>query len=455
MLKIRPTDDVPFERKTLHLKQVRFANLDEIEQIALTFFSPGYSEGTGFRRYQPTKDSPLHVGVERGFEFIRDENQARRFAGDFSLPRSRYHTVCLDNSGRDGGLLINEVKTYSKPQESGHVHVFDSTSGEPRVETLKDKLNYHGPALFFMPEESGHFPNPIRQIIDRDGALRGSQLAFIVPLSVGTVDFERLIDLRMPATQDWFVKAFTRLENDSPSMPVFASKGPLDDFEALLPTLLAQELGGGNGATQIAGAWLRCLGADAAVFPSARADLHVTIEDGLLTDWYGWNLVDYRSAPPPTLQAFVDFSPEWDRRPTAHADLLNPAGNNGSPQQYTHVSVTREHTGRNAGSLQVQGVETARSLYHDFALWTYFTGNMEEDLGHELINITFLLASDGNRRVYIDQVVGVARTFMLAIHGSGQAKHALRAASADPRLAGEVADAGRTLVRFFALCDPD
>ena len=80
MFKIDRSQGVPFDRKSLCLKQVKFSDLYEIEKIALGFFAPGYADASGFRKYQPTKASPLHVVAEKGFEFIRDENPARRFA---------------------------------------------------------------------------------------------------------------------------------------------------------------------------------------------------------------------------------------------------------------------------------------------------------------------------------------------------------------------------------------
>ena len=112
----------------------------------------------------------------------------------------------------------------------------------------------------------------------------------IIPIQVVEITFDRLIDLRMPATRQWFVTEFTRLKNIDPPFPVFPFAGPLDDFKDLLPTLLSQGLGGGNGPTQVAGYWLRRLGAEALIFPSARVDVSVSILNGELQDWYGWNL---------------------------------------------------------------------------------------------------------------------------------------------------------------------
>ena len=41
---------LPFEKKTLSLKQVRVSDPEEVEKLTLYFFFPGYHEGAGFER---------------------------------------------------------------------------------------------------------------------------------------------------------------------------------------------------------------------------------------------------------------------------------------------------------------------------------------------------------------------------------------------------------------------
>jgi hypothetical protein len=104
--------------------------------------------------------------------------------------------------------------------------------------------------------------------------------------------------------------------------------------------LVAQTLGGGNGATRIAGQWLRSLGTDALVFPSARSDSFVEAHDEDVTAFYGWNLVDYRTAYPARLQTF-DLTPSWIQRVSNEID---------EPPLATHADVAlqskRHGTGR-------------------------------------------------------------------------------------------------------------
>ena len=53
---------------------------------------------------------------------------------------------------------------------------------------------------------------------------------------------------------------------------------------------------GGDGLTNAIGSYLRTIGVEALIFPSARSDTYVEFRNGELVDFGGWNLVDYRNA---------------------------------------------------------------------------------------------------------------------------------------------------------------
>jgi len=69
-------------------------------------------------------------------------------------------------------------------------------------------------------------------------------------------------------------------------------------FYHMLPALMNRNRGGSI-ITQAIGLLLRRSGADALVYPSARTNVRVIVEDGKPINWNGWNLVDYRGAPNP------------------------------------------------------------------------------------------------------------------------------------------------------------
>jgi hypothetical protein len=455
---------VPFEKKTLFLKQVRVSDLEEVEKLALYFFFPGYHEGAGFERADKLSEKSLLSTFHRsGFTVVRDNNATRRYAGDFSLPRSSYFTVCRNAEGDDGGLLMRELMTYSKPHMSGPVNLFDSTDPNNIIDKFRSMLRPGKSALFCIPNELRNFPSPFRKITGIENS--DVTIAAIIPTQLVQITFERLIDVRMPNTRQWFVQEFTRLTTTIPkeatrlkesdeSIPVFPIAGPLDDFKDLLPTLLDQGLGGGTGPTQAAGGWLRRLGAEALIFPSARADMSVSISHGELQDWYGWNLVDYRGAPPLTVGGFVLVFPEWDRYPTTqkHDLVSGESDDNLTPMEFSHVKVLANESGPDAGSLNVTGIELARDMYRDIALLTFYTNKMDKKLGDAVIELTFLAASDGQRRVYVQHVAGVSRMFLAALHGVIDAKNEVSKLPAIPHVASE-GDYRPVVESFLSLCD--
>jgi len=452
----------PFESNTLNLKQVNVANLEDIERRTLAFYFPGYHEGAGFEHADLTDSSPLRAFQDAKFSVVRDRNQSRRYAGDYTLPRSSYFTVCRTYSGDDGGLLLCELGAYAKPHVSGMVVVLDTTDPADEVAALRAMLKSGKSALFLFPQEPRHFPSPFRKLVGRKVQER-AQITAVIPTQILQVKFDRLIDLRTPSTRRWFTTNLTRLTNDgvpgrddtTVALPAFPLAGPLDRFEDLLPTLLTQSLGGGRGVTDIAGKWLRQIGADGLIFPSARADVSVTYSNGVLSSWYGWNLVDYRGAPPPKIAAMMDLSPAWDKHPTTlKSDLMEgPGGSKTTPVEFSHVKISTTDSGLDAGSLSVAGIELARAMYHDLGLWSHYTARMGADLQRNLNYLTSLAASDGKRGIHVDRLAGVARTFLAALHGQPPAQDAVLQLLSLPQVAAEAIDYGTHLRTFLSLCD--
>ena len=159
---------IPFEEKVVTLKQVGVSELEVVEQLALSFFFPGYHEASGFEGAKLSDHPPLRVVQDAGFQVIRDKNQARRYAGDFSLPRSSYFTVCRDSKGDDGGLLLNELGAYAKPQTSGRVEICDTTDPSEAVEPLRAMLKPGKSAIVCFPGDLKHFPSPYRRFVGLD-----------------------------------------------------------------------------------------------------------------------------------------------------------------------------------------------------------------------------------------------------------------------------------------------
>ena len=442
---------IPFERKTLLLKQVPIDELNEMQKNSVHFFFPGYHDGAGFSiAKQPagsTVSSPTKVAQESGFVVIEDHNQHRRFAGDFSLSRGRYHTVCRDERGDDGGLLLRELDAYSKPEIAGLFSIYDTTNSDSAMDPLPAPLNPKMSALVCIPRELRRFPSRFREAFPSAVVNTAVRFVAVVPLRVSAITFKKLIDLRMPKTRQWLVTELTRLKNRTTGEVVFPLAGTLDDFYDVLPTLLSPDLGDGHGATQVAGSWLRRLGAEALVFPSARADARVSIASGELREWYGWNLVDYRDSPTPAMNDFVILS-RWHRFPSTAE-----GSDRELPFEFQDAQLVAERSGPASGSFALKGIEAVQRIFSDISLWKAYAERMGSGLGEALLRFSFSLASDEGRNVDSRRLAQVSRIFMLALVGGESAKQDLRRLPAMPWVLSICPDCNALIERFLSLCD--
>lgn len=124
---------------------------------------------------------------------------------------------------------------------------------------------------------------------------------------------------------------------------------PQKTFYSLLPILMFHPRGG-SAITEAIGCWLREIGANALIFPSARSNTHLHVEHGKIKHMSGWCLVDYRGAPipPKRLRIIKD--------PVSHIDLRRPF----------RFSVPDSTKILWKGSFQVRGIEERQQMD-----WTY------------------------------------------------------------------------------------
>ena len=68
---------------------------------------------------------------------IHEDRLPRRYDGDRTLPHGRYHTVCRDAEGDDGGTLGRELKFYVNARiADAHIEIY-----EPVVTTQRDMIS--------------------------------------------------------------------------------------------------------------------------------------------------------------------------------------------------------------------------------------------------------------------------------------------------------------------------
>jgi len=317
---MRTYSDIPFTDGTFILKQTQ-PMLTALELGLLDYFAPGFHH----RKEGVPENDPDAMPARFGIKVQYVADRQRRFAGDKSLPRSRYYSVCNRDTGDDRGTLVRELRTYSNYKVTGPLNIIDTTAQTGVPQYFHD-LFRGKPAIVFVPYHSRALGNEFAELLGLDPFQHSRDQYGAVFLSITAVSIPRVIDLRLPDTADWFAYHLTRLRFSDLGFPGNQQQcfplGPVDDFKTVLPTLLNAEPGSNFGdATQIAGIWLRTIGANAVVFPSARSNIETRLRDGRVSDWYGWNLVDYREAPPPELQGMVFFT-AWNTHPLKPSDTM-------------------------------------------------------------------------------------------------------------------------------------
>lgn len=267
--------------------------------------------------------------LECFFKEFNRFNRARRFSGDIlslfgrrpcDLPRKRYFAVCGPN-GTDDGLLRNELSAYLNRAENGQVLLVNQDDkDERRIFGLHAQS---GGILCILADAAlSTFLKWISEteirVEEKDRLQRHLKNAEppTVHLKTEILDcsVSKCIDLRQPRVREWLFNRYRIGVKGWPGYGLDAGKvqgKPLKDggtvrtgFQQMLPALLDQIVGG-SVASQVIGADLRRIGAEALIYPSARSDTFVIMQDGLMTDWFGWNLVDYRGAGMPVVPTDV------------------------------------------------------------------------------------------------------------------------------------------------------
>lgn len=301
----KPVGPPPLRPTQVLLSQLVTSDLPDLSKAAIGF---GFPLFLGRPEVMASPEGPLHQMMRDQFQDGQEGSPfcRRRFSGDSSapLPRARYHAVCDAGTASDGGTLVAEMTGYNAPNLTGYCAaraaaggielVFRGLPGEPNPFHLACR----SPDAFehvFRGLPSGHVTRAVQELPDAD-----TELVIAVPASSTAQRFERCFDLRQPQAREWLLHLFTNppdgLHGDA--LRVLArlhqfDLGQVQRWVDLLPVLIARTMGG-NTLTDMVGAYLRHLGCDALIFPSARHDFHAYFEDGELVSASGWNLVDYR-----------------------------------------------------------------------------------------------------------------------------------------------------------------
>lgn len=350
-----PMSPVPFRRFDGWLKYQRpdFAN-----ELGILVQSSGFPLFASGDKELSEREAARNEALRRRGLTVQElpPVRFRRFAGDMrgvrSLDRSRYYAVCLDEDGHDRDTLANEFNSYGDRTRTGFVAAVDCSA----LDTPK-------PAIGIMLEDAPGVPSPLLAAAREKGLLPAdaSAVRVEIPYAVKRTAIERVLDLRHPDARDWLFREFGAGKPDVLGLRFPAQEG--DSFVSMLPSLMIRE-NGGDDLTNLLGAYLRAMGVEALIFPSARSDVSVTFENGELVDFRGWNLVDYRNASQAPLTARLYWPHPW----TGFRDR----GNNPLVDITTWIEVAPTDSAY-AGSFRVRGnVAHHMLLYHIhfcFAVW--------------------------------------------------------------------------------------
>ncbi|MDH4461969.1 MAG: hypothetical protein QE277_11120, partial [Flectobacillus sp.] len=302
------------------------SDLSDLQLIALLFAFPGFmgkaildkefADTSAFDdvvRQQSTYDKTLEYQLSKR-KFFR-----RRYSGDTHAPlsRERYFGLCNNENDISIYTLLFEMNAYAIPALTGYCVAV------PGEDTDSIILKFRG-----LPGE----PNPLYQFVNEPEkfaafkGVTGNPALFVtgiiaslvpidteyhisIPCSTVDIELENAFDLRTTAAREWMLDFFRNpptCETDEDlthgaSLERLAKQYEVDlkaitDWKSAIHITATKSVGG-NAMIDMFAWFVRCLGCDGLIFPSARCDYGVVCIDGNIDDFWGWNLVDYRHTP--------------------------------------------------------------------------------------------------------------------------------------------------------------
>jgi hypothetical protein len=331
--------ELPISSVEVVLKQVNRDLVSDLGQRLLASAFPGFLDRVKYTSEMQSRARDLDIRplVPINSSYL---SQPRRFAGDDTLPNSRYYTVA-ERDGGDNGTLLRELLAYYDPRTVGPLQLDEVDLGD---ETVVRELIQGG---FRVPPTE----RALKIRVDASGEQD------LIPLSITMRVVDGVLDLRHPDTADAFTRIMSSLKWPN-GVHITPLKPRLERFAEMLPTLLGQELGGPF-FCKIVGQALRDSGCRGLIYPSARSDCGVSVVNGSVSRAWGWCFVDYTGAPCPFRGIlYVDHRSEWDR-------MIGRGGgiglrDNGPREVFPDIRLEYVDNGPHESSWQVKGIESRR-----------------------------------------------------------------------------------------------
>jgi hypothetical protein len=256
----------------------------------------------------------------------------RRYSGDTHAPlaRSRYMALAGEGHAQPSYTLLAEINAYTVTQKSGYCAAVLGPDGQS-IQLVFRGLPGEPNPLYRLVSDPSQFSSLFakttsdpRQLITpeiRDAISSDTIVAVPFPHEEVDVELDNAFDLRLPETRRWMVEFFRNpppCETDEDlahgaMLREMACRYSFDlsavhEWRGLLPVTNGMTFGG-NGMTDLFATFLRKVGCDGLIYPSARCDHGVIVDDGApVYDW-GWNVVDYRGAEAPERISMEEISP--------------------------------------------------------------------------------------------------------------------------------------------------
>ena len=303
----------PLVSENLVIKQLDSSSNSENEIAALDLAFPVFRQLDN-EFFFPGGWQPVLTDIGGKVLFV-GRGRERRYAGDKSLDRGRYWSVCNDYNGFDYSTLLNELRAYHSYMSRSEVHIFDSTCDREKLIDLHNKNVIDlGIILNIARQQFKQVNHPFLLLLIKPlqmgvqakaaGLLPERMHVFLYGLTVKELQIDNLFDLRHVACRRWLLEQFLPFELEQGEMRrknnnihLYSKELP-SKIEDLFPILLSPEIGGANPFIQAIGSWLRCNDCNGIVFPSARTDFSATERRGLVENFRGWNFVDFRNSQP-------------------------------------------------------------------------------------------------------------------------------------------------------------
>jgi len=285
-----PARDFPATTLRAYLKQVNVPLLDQrlrqaVDECFPLFASDPAANLKDFLEKQGGRGEDVQpLSITAAGMYDNTQGRHRRYAGGRDLPGGRYFSVCRDETGNDGGTLCYELMSYWDSMTGWYLFLTDSTVHKEEVENFPpfaaSFIRERHPVLLVVATKIDRI-----RVTKTGPAPTGETHPIPLPLRLLDVTCDNVLDLRLPAAQDWLASGCR------------GQLGPFS-FGDLFANLISPSPGG-NLFHQNLGAWLRAHGCLGLVYPSARRDLFVDASDDRVIDSDGWSFVNYEGAPLP------------------------------------------------------------------------------------------------------------------------------------------------------------